>query len=110
MSQYTGEMPDFFGRRKWFKGLVGSRLIVPVEINTKQDQKTGKWTAAVVADMVTIQVWGIEEALKKPLKTQDKLGFNTQEELMAAVGLRGVTVLNEIIEQTKEKENYASQV
>lgn len=102
MTKYNGEMPDFFGRRKWFKGLVGPRLIVPVEINTKQDQKTGKWTAAVIADMVTIQVWGIEEALKKPLKTQDKLDFDTQEELMTAVGLRGITVLSEIVEQTKE--------
>lgn len=101
MTKYNGEMLDFFGRRKWLNGLVGPRLIVPVEIDTRQDQKTGKWTAAVVADMVTIQVLGIEEGLKKPIKTQDKLGFDTQEELMAAVGLRGVTVLSEIIEQTE---------
>ena len=101
MTRYTGEMPDFFGERKYLWGRVGPIKTVPVKVITRQNEENGRWYASIDADSVLIQVLGLEEMLDPSMPNHNKLGFETHEDILAAIGRRGVTMLQEIIEQTE---------
>lgn len=100
MKKYTGEMADPFGRRKYFDR-IGSVKKFPVIITTDQNEK-GVYTGTIAGKQYTEFVLGIEEALDPKQPKREHLGFDSQDELLAAIGRRGVTVLEEIIEQTEE--------
>lgn len=98
MAKYTGEMADPFGRRKFFD-LIGPVKKFPVIITTGQNEK-GAYTGTIAGKQYTELVLGIVEALDPLQPKREHLGFDSHDKLLAAIGRRGVIVLEEIIEQT----------
>ena len=101
MTKYKGEMPDFFGERKYLWGRVGPVKTVPVEVTTRKDKENGRWYATIISGPVNIQVLGVEEQLDPLRPNHKELGFETHEDILEAIGRRGVILVQEIIEQTE---------